>query len=61
MPFTPKAAWTNITILYEGEKSHHFTPKVIQMRPPSGKLEENDNENASVFVPHFEKLLNAVK
>ena len=31
------------------------------MQLPSGKLAENNEENASFFVPHLEKVLNAVK
>ena len=41
-----------------GETSHHTTPKLIQMRLPSGNLTENDEENVSAFANHFKKVLN---
>ena len=58
MPFNPKEAWMSIGKLTGGESSHHTSPKVIQMRLPSGNLAENDEENVSVFANHFNKLLN---
>ena len=58
MPFNPKAAWVSIRRLMGGESSHHTTPKLIQMRLPSGCLTENDEENVSVFANHFKKVLN---
>ena len=41
-----------------GKSSHHTSPKVIQMRLPSGNLAENNEENVSVFANHFKKVLN---
>ena len=41
-----------------GNSSHHTSPKVIQMRLPSGNLAENDEGNVSVFANHFKKVLN---
>ena len=58
MPFNPKEAWASIGRLTGGESSHHISPKVIQMRLPSGNLAENDEENVSVFSNHFKKVLN---
>ena len=58
MPFDPKEAWVSIGRLTGVESSHHTSPKVIQMRLPSGNLAENDEENVSVFVNHFKKVLN---
>ena len=58
MPFDPKEAWASIGRLTGGESSHHTSPKVIQMRLPSGNLTENDEENVSVFANHFKKVLN---
>ena len=58
MPFNPKEAWVSIRRLTGGESSHHTSPKVIQMRLPSGNLAENDKENVSVFENHFKKVLN---
>ena len=40
------------------QSSHHTTPKLIQMRLPSGSLSENDEENVRVFANHFKKVLN---
>ena len=57
MPFNPKEACMSIGRLTGGESSHHTSPKVIQMRPPSGNLAENDEENVSVFANHFKKVL----
>ena len=42
MPFNPKEAWASIGRLKGGESNHHTSPKVIQMRLPSGNLAEND-------------------
>ena len=58
MPFNPKEAWMSIRRLTGGESSHHTSPKVIQMRPPSGNLAENNKENGSVCANHFKKVLN---
>ena len=58
MPFNPKEAWVSIRRLKGGKSSHHTSPKVIQMRLPSGNLAENDKENVSVFANHFKKVLN---
>ena len=38
--------------------SHHSAPTLIQLRLPSGKLAENDEENVRVFASHFKKVLN---
>ena len=38
--------------------SHHSAPTLIQMRLPSGRLAENDEENVRVFASHFKKVLN---
>ena len=38
MPFNPKGDWLNIKRLMGGETSHHTSPKLIQMRLPSGIL-----------------------
>ena len=53
MYFNPKEAWVSIGRLTGGETSHHTTPKIIQMRLPSGSLADNDEENVSVFAKHF--------
>ena len=58
MPFNPKEYWVIIRILTGGESSHRTSPKVIQMRPPSGNLTENNKENVSVFANQFKKVLN---
>ena len=58
MHFNPKEAWVRIKRLTGGESSHHISPKVIEMRLPSGNLAENDKENVSVFANHFKKVLN---
>ena len=58
MSFNPKEAWVSIRRLTGGKSSHHTSPKVIQMRLPSGNLAENDKENVSVFANHFKKVLN---
>ena len=58
MPFNPKEAWASIGRLTGGESSQHTSPKVIQMRLPSGNLAENDKENVSVFENNFKKILN---
>ena len=58
MPFNPKEAWESIGRLTGGESSHHTSPKVIQMRLPSGNLTENYKENVSVFANPFKKVLN---
>ena len=34
MSFNPKGAWENIQILCKGEKYHHTSPKLIQIRLP---------------------------
>ena len=61
MAFNPKKSWGYIILLSEGEKIHHSTPKVIQMKLPCGRLAENDDENVSVFASHFKKCLNSNK
>ena len=58
MTFNPKSAWVSIRRLTGGESSHQTTPKLIQMILPSGSLEENDEENVSVFANHLKKVLN---
>ena len=58
MSFNPKASLVSIRRLTGYETSHHTTPKLIQMRLPSGSLAENDKENVSVFANHFKKVLN---
>ena len=58
MLFNPKADWASIRRLTGGESSHHASPKIIQMRLPSGNLADNDEENVSVFANHFKKVLN---
>ena len=58
MPFNSKEAWASIKRLTGGNSSHHNSLKIIQMRPPSGNLAENDEENVSVFANHFKKVLN---
>ena len=57
MLFNPKEAWVSIRRLTGGDSSHHISPKVIQMRLPSGNLADNDEENVSVFANHFKKVL----
>ena len=47
----------SIRRLMGGVTSHHTTPKLIQMRLPSGSLAENDEENVSVFASYFKKVL----
>ena len=42
----------------KGEKAHHTSPKLSQMRLPSGDLAETDEDNAKVFAKHFGKVLN---
>ena len=61
MLFKPKGAWENIRILCKGEKAHHTSPKLFQMRLPSGDLAETDEDNAKVFAKHFGKVLNNKK
>ena len=58
MHFNPKEAWASIGRLTGGESSHHTSPKLMQMRIPSGNLAENDEERFSVFANHFNKILN---
>ena len=58
MPFNPKKSWENIKRLDGGEMRHHSAPTLIQMRLPSGRLAENDEENVRVFASHFKKVLN---
>ena len=58
MPFNPKEAWVSIRRLTGGKSIHHTSPKVIQMRLPSGNLAENNKENVNVFANHFKKVLN---
>ena len=57
MPFNPKKAWENIKRLSGGEMSHHSAPTLIQMRLPSGRMAENDEEDVRVFASHFKKVL----
>ena len=61
MSFNPKGAWENIQTLCKGEKAHHTSPKIIQMRLPSGDLAETDEENSKVFAKQSGKLLNNKK
>ena len=58
MTFNPKEAWASIRRLTGGKSSHHTSPKVIQMRLPSGNLADNDKENVSVFANYFKKVIN---
>ena len=37
---------------------HYSAPTLIQMRLPSGRLAENNEENVRVFANHFKKVLN---
>ena len=55
MSFNPKGVWENIHSLCKGEKSHHTSPKIFQMRLPSRDLAETDEDHAKVFVKHFGK------
>ena len=61
MSFNPKGAWENIQILCKGEKAHHTSSKLIQIRHPWGDLAETDNENAKVFAKNFGKVMNNKK
>ena len=61
MLFNPKGAWGNIRIICKGEKYHHKSPKLIQMRLPLGDLAETYEYNAKVFAKHFGKVLNNKK
>ena len=61
MSFNPKGAWENILILCKGEKAHHTSPKLFQMKLPLGDLAERDEDNAKIFVKHFGKVLNNKK
>ena len=45
----------------KGEKSHHTSTKLTQMRLPLGDLSETDEDNAKVFSKHFGKVLNNKK
>ena len=45
----------------KGEKSHHTSTKLTQMRLPLGDLSETDEDNAKVFAKHFGKVLNNKK
>ena len=56
--FNTKAAWVSIRRLTGGNSTHHTTPKLIQMRLPSGSLAEYEEENVSVFANHVKKVLN---
>ena len=56
-PFNLKDSWQNIKKLCGGEKSHHFFPKITQMKLLSGNLSEKNEENVSVFTSHFSKAL----
>ena len=47
--------------MLKGEKAHHTSQKLFQMRLPSGDLAEMDEDNAKVFVKHFGKVLNNKK
>ena len=58
MPFNPKGAWVSIRRLMGGATSHHTTPKLIQMRLPSGSLADKDEDNVIVFASHLKKALN---
>ena len=48
----------HIRILCKGEKANHTSPKLFQMRLPSGDLAETDEENAKAFAKHFGKVFN---
>ena len=61
MLFNPKGAWEKIRFFYKGDNAHHTSPKLIQMRLPSGDLSETDEENSKVFPKHFGKALNNKK
>ena len=54
-PFNPKSEWENNKLLMGGETSHYTAPRLIQMRLPSGRLTENDEDNVSVFASHLKK------
>ena len=45
----------------KGRKAHHTSPELFQMRITSGDLAETDEDNAKVFLKHFEKVLNNKK
>ena len=53
-----KDAQQNIKKLFDGEKSHHSSPKIVQMKLPSENLAENDKEKVIIFASYFSKLLN---
>ena len=55
MSFNPKGAWENIRILCKGEKAHHTSPKLFQMRLPSGDLDGTDEETAKYLQNALEK------
>ena len=55
----PKDAWAAIKILKKGLTGHHVHSTIMHMKLPSGALASTDEENASIFGPHLEKVYNA--
>ena len=48
-------------MLCKGEKAHHISRKLIQVRLPLENLAKTDKENYKVFAKHFVKVLNNKK
>ena len=59
MGFNLKEAWHSVCLLAGGDTIYHASPIIIQTSlPNNGELEMTNAENASVFVPHFDRVFN---
>jgi hypothetical protein len=54
----PRSAWKAIREINDGFSGHHKKATIIKMRKPDGTLAKNEQENAQVFLSHFEKVAN---
>ena len=57
MAFNPKVAWEHICLLSDGERCHHSTSKVIQIKFPVD-IQPKTVKNATVFAKYLKIVLN---
>jgi hypothetical protein len=54
----PRSAWKAIKEINAGFSGHHQKATIVKMRKHDGTTAQNEDENAQVFLKHFEKLAN---
>ena len=54
----PKRVWQTVKELQAGLTGHHMPLQDMRMKMGDGSLASNDDENADIFAPHFQRLFN---